>query len=245
MADAAPDDALARLRAERPELAAQLGDAQLALLQHILFPRASLYRGCLISARGQAHPFRDDWFDGRYTPAEIEAILNVVHLYDEIDTEDDAIHASMAEALPVVADIWRWWLPLATSIPHEVLAVNDRSEYGPTLYFRRVRSEAPEKHFVLIYDFVANFIEKREPHRAAHLALAGAYEERGALVLGGAFADAPAGAMLLFKAESARVAEEFAHEDPYVLNGIVTAWRVREWTTVVGALSLTAPPQIA
>jgi uncharacterized protein YciI len=42
------------------------------------------------------------------------------------------------------------------------------------------------------------------------------------------------GALLLFKADSPRVAETFARADPYVTNGLVVRWRVREWTTVVG-----------
>jgi uncharacterized protein YciI len=40
------------------------------------------------------------------------------------------------------------------------------------------------------------------------------------------------------------VAEQFAAADPYVLNGLVTRWRVREWTTVVGpgaAVKVTLP----
>ena len=45
--------------------------------------------------------------------------------------------------------------------------------------------------------------------------------------------------MLLFAGESPRAAEAFAREDPYVLNGLVTRWHVREWTTVVGELAAT------
>ena len=57
--------------------------------------------------------------------------------------------------------------------------------------------------------------------------------------LGGAFADDPPQGLLLFKGETAAVAENFAKADPYVLNGVVLSWRVREWTTVVGPLALT------
>ena len=32
-------------------------------------------------------------------------------------------------------------------------------------------------------------------------------------------------------------AEAFATSDPYVTNGLVTSWRVRHWTTVVGPLA--------
>jgi uncharacterized protein YciI len=58
-------------------------------------------------------------------------------------------------------------------------------------------------------------------------------------VLGGAFADPVDGAMLLFAGEDRTVAEKFAREDPYVLNGLVERWHVREWTTVVGDLAAT------
>ncbi len=45
--------------------------------------------------------------------------------------------------------------------------------------------------------------------------------------------------MLLFKGEDASGAEAFAHAGPYVLNGVVTTWRVRQWVTVVGPEALT------
>ena len=59
--------------------------------------------------------------------------------------------------------------------------------------------------------------------------------ERGELVLAGALAKPVDGAVLLGQRLSPAVVEAFAAADPYVLNGLVTAWRVREWTTVVGA----------
>jgi len=40
--------------------------------------------------------------------------------------------------------------------------------------------------------------------------------------------------MLLFSGSSLAVAENFAKADPYVTQCLVTRWRVREWTTVVG-----------
>jgi uncharacterized protein len=95
------------------------------------------------------------------------------------------------------------------------------------------------KHFVLLYDYVPDFRERRAPHRPAHLAHANASVARGELQLGGAFADEPGGGMLLFKGEDKSGAETFARADPYVLNGVVVAWRVREWVTVVGPEALT------
>ncbi|HWA00873.1 MAG TPA: YciI-like protein [Caulobacterales bacterium] len=95
------------------------------------------------------------------------------------------------------------------------------------------------KHFVVFYDYVADFREKRAPHRAMHLAHANASAARDELQLGGAFADDPPMGMLLFKAEAASVAETFARTDPYVLQGVVISWRVREWVSVVGPQALT------
>ncbi len=89
-------------------------------------------------------------------------------------------------------------------------------------------------HYLLIYDVVPDYAERRVPLRAAHLAHAWAAADRGELVLGGALAEPADGAVLLFDCESPAVVEAFAQADPYVRNGLVTQWRVRKWTTVVG-----------
>lgn len=89
-------------------------------------------------------------------------------------------------------------------------------------------------HYLLIYDVVPDYVERRVPLRAAHIAHARAAEARGELVLAGALANPPDGAVLLFRGESPAAAETFAESDPYVVNGLVRQWRVREWTTVVG-----------
>lgn len=89
-------------------------------------------------------------------------------------------------------------------------------------------------HYLLIYDVVDDFITRRAPLRAEHLAHARAAVDRGELVLGGALANPADAAVLLFRGSSPAAAEAFAAADPYVLNGLVTRWRVREWTTVVG-----------
>jgi uncharacterized protein len=95
------------------------------------------------------------------------------------------------------------------------------------------------KHFLLFYDVTPDYLERRATFRAEHLGLARAAKERGELVLGGAMNDPVDGTLLLFKAESREVVEQFARVDPYVLNGLVKQWRVREWTTVIGDLAIT------
>lgn len=92
-------------------------------------------------------------------------------------------------------------------------------------------------HYLLIYDAAPGYAERRVPFRAAHLAHAWAAAERGELLLGGALADPLDGAVLLFDCSSPEPVEAFARADPYVLNGLVAGWRVRAWTTVVGALA--------
>jgi len=92
-------------------------------------------------------------------------------------------------------------------------------------------------HYLLFYDVVDNYDERRTPFRADHLAHARKAVANGDLVLGGAFANPIDGTMLLFKGSSPAAAEAFANSDPYVVNGLVTKWRVREWTTVVGDLA--------
>ena len=89
------------------------------------------------------------------------------------------------------------------------------------------------RHFLLTYTLAPDYLARRSAFRAEHLALARAAAGRCELVLGGAL-DPPEEAVLLFAGEDAAVAEAFARGDPYVVNGLVTAWRVREWTTVVG-----------
>lgn len=92
-------------------------------------------------------------------------------------------------------------------------------------------------HYLLIYDVVPDYAKRRGAYRAEHLALAWKAHEDGHLVLGGALADPADGAVLFFQGDSPAAAEAFAQADPYVRNGLVTHWRVRTWTTVVGAMA--------
>jgi uncharacterized protein len=90
------------------------------------------------------------------------------------------------------------------------------------------------KHYLLFYDLAADYLERRTAFRNAHLQQAWAASERGELLLAGAYADPPDGAMFIFRCSSPAVAEQFARTDPYVSNGLVRSWKVREWTTAVG-----------
>lgn len=89
-------------------------------------------------------------------------------------------------------------------------------------------------HFLLFYDVADDYVERRGPFRAEHLALIRTAYDRGDLVMAGALADPADGAVLVFRGPSAQAAEAFAKADPYVKNGLVKKWRVRCWNTVVG-----------
>ena len=97
------------------------------------------------------------------------------------------------------------------------------------------------KHFLLFYDYAPDYLERRGALRPAHFEHTKASIARDELQLGGAMNDdqGPPAAVLLFKAETRQTAEAFARADPYLLNKLVVAWRVREWTTVVGRDALT------
>ncbi|HZZ05459.1 YciI-like protein [Paraburkholderia sp.] len=89
-------------------------------------------------------------------------------------------------------------------------------------------------HYLLMYDLVSDYLERRGAYREDHLKLAWAAAERGELQLAGALAEPTDTAVLLFEDDSPAAAEAFARADPYVLAGLVARWRVRQWMTVVG-----------
>lgn len=89
-------------------------------------------------------------------------------------------------------------------------------------------------HYLLCYDLADNYLERRGEFRDAHLQLAWEAQERGEIVIAGALADPFDMAILLFQGDSPAAAEQFARTDPYVLNGLVTGYKIRQWNTVVG-----------
>ncbi len=91
--------------------------------------------------------------------------------------------------------------------------------------------------FLLEYDLVTDYIERRAEFREAHLALATEAAERGQLVLGGALADHPDRALLVWRVADRAIIDEFVRGDPYVINGLVRSWSIRPWNVVVGTAS--------
>lgn len=89
-------------------------------------------------------------------------------------------------------------------------------------------------YFVLLYEVVDDFINRRAQLRPEHLKLLEQAHSRGELVMAGAFSDPVDGAALVFRGNDPAVARHFAETDPYVTSGLVTNWRVRGWNVVIG-----------
>lgn len=89
-------------------------------------------------------------------------------------------------------------------------------------------------YYILFYTTADDYLERRAQYRDEHLAYAQAAHERGELLLAGAMADPADSAVLIFQSDSPAVAEDFARNDVYVRNGVVTGWQVRPWTVVIG-----------
>jgi uncharacterized protein YciI len=87
------------------------------------------------------------------------------------------------------------------------------------------------KTYVLFYDSADDVRAKAPQHFPAHRARWGEFRARGTLLLIGTFANPEEGAMAVFTSREA--AEEFARGDPFVLNGVVRDWYIREWNEAI------------
>ena len=92
-------------------------------------------------------------------------------------------------------------------------------------------------YYALFYEVVDDFVARRAAFRGEHLRQANEAHARGDVVLAGALAEPADRALIVFHTEDKHKAEEFARQDPYVVNGLVKKWEVRPWTVVVGSKS--------
>jgi uncharacterized protein len=88
--------------------------------------------------------------------------------------------------------------------------------------------------YVLFYESADDVASKAPAHFPAHSARLDEFHARGTLEMVGTFGDPQQeGSMSIFTTRDA--AEEFAGGDPFVLNGVVRNWYVREWDEVLTA----------
>ena len=89
-------------------------------------------------------------------------------------------------------------------------------------------------YYTLIYHLVDDYMTRRGQFREEHLKLAKELNEKGEMILAGAFSDPPDKALLIFHVADKSVIEDFVKKDPYVKNGLIAEWEIREWTVVIG-----------
>ena len=99
------------------------------------------------------------------------------------------------------------------------------------------------KYYALFYYLVEDYLARRSAYREEHLRLAREAHRRGELLLAGALADPADRALLVFRVPERSIVEDFARNDPYVIQGLVTRWEVRSWTVVIGDDASGASPR--
>jgi len=86
--------------------------------------------------------------------------------------------------------------------------------------------------YVLFYESATDVAAKAPRHFPAHRARLDEFHRRGDLLLVGTFGrPQEEGSMAIFTTRAA--AEEFAKQDPFVLNGVVSSWHVRDWNEIL------------
>jgi uncharacterized protein len=85
--------------------------------------------------------------------------------------------------------------------------------------------------YALFYDSADDVLVKAPSHAAAHRAHWKKFLDDGTLLMIGPFSNPKDGAMAVFTTREA--AESFARDDPFVLNGVVVGWQVREWLEAI------------
>jgi uncharacterized protein YciI len=80
--------------------------------------------------------------------------------------------------------------------------------------------------YVLFYESAKDAATTAPLHFAAHRARWALFHADGTLLLIGPFSDRN-GAMAVFTTR--RAAEDFAKDDPFVVQGVVRDWSIREW----------------
>ena len=82
--------------------------------------------------------------------------------------------------------------------------------------------------YVVLYESADGLETNAPPHFPAHWARCQDFHARGLLLMVGTFGDPQTqGSMAVFSTREG--AEEFVAGDPFVINGVVRRWELREW----------------
>ena len=86
--------------------------------------------------------------------------------------------------------------------------------------------------YVMLYESADDVASKAPPHFPGHKARLDEFHARGDLLMVGTFGDPQEqGSMAVFRTREA--AEEFVRGDPFVLNGVVRSWEIRDWDEIL------------
>jgi uncharacterized protein len=87
---------------------------------------------------------------------------------------------------------------------------------------------AADDVLLLLYEYVHDMAERREPHRAPHRAKIAAEREAGRVVGAGPY-DPPTGGLIIFRGVDREHVEAFVASDPYNEAGLIASHRVQPW----------------
>ncbi len=85
--------------------------------------------------------------------------------------------------------------------------------------------------YVMFYETAPDAIEKARTHYPAHRTRLDEFHRRGVLLMAGPWSNPAEGALGIFVSREA--AEEFIKEDPFVVNGVISKWTIKEWNEVL------------
>jgi uncharacterized protein YciI len=80
---------------------------------------------------------------------------------------------------------------------------------------------------VILYRSAPNVMAKAPLHFGAHKARLDVFQTRGDLLAVGTWADPQEGSMAVFRTRAA--AEEFVRDDPFVKEGVVASYEIKDW----------------
>lgn len=95
-------------------------------------------------------------------------------------------------------------------------------------------ADGSNAYALLTLDYVDGMLEKRAPHREAHLAGARRAREEGKVVMAGALLDPVDQGVFVFKNCEREEIEAFVKADAYYVAGLVPRYTIRPWMVVVG-----------
>jgi uncharacterized protein YciI len=85
--------------------------------------------------------------------------------------------------------------------------------------------------YVVLYESADNVAAKAPQHFPAHRRRLDEFHESGELLMVGTFGDPQGqGSMAIFRTREG--AETFVAGDPFVLEGVVRSYEIREWNTI-------------